>query len=67
MIGAIGLSPRDRRTLVIGAGTVFGLVLLARGLPALRAWESSRLAEARSTTRQLLAVREGFAALPALR
>lgn len=67
MSGAIGLSPRDRRTLLAGAGTVAGLVLAARGLPALRVWESSRLSEARSTTRQLLAAREGIAALPALR
>lgn len=67
MSGAIGLSPRDRRTLVVGAGTVAGLVLAARGLPALRAWESSRLSEARSTTRELLAAREGITALPALR
>ena len=64
---ALGLSPRDRRALVLGAGTVVGLVLVARGGPALRAWESGRLSEARSTTRQLLAVRNGIVAQPALR
>jgi hypothetical protein len=66
MTSGIGLSPRDRRTLVIGAGTVVGLVLVARGLPALRAWELGRLSEAQATTRQLLAVRDGIAVLPAL-
>jgi hypothetical protein len=67
MSSAIGLRPRDRRTLVIGAGTVAGLVLVARGVPALRAWESGWRSEAQSATGRLVAVREGIAALPALR
>jgi len=67
MTSGIGLSPRDRRTLVIGAGAVVGLVLIARGLPALRTWESGRLSEAQTMTGQLAAVRSGIVGLPALR
>lgn len=40
------LSPRDRRTLVLGAAVIALLVLLARGLPALRRWDAYARASA---------------------
>jgi len=63
----LGLSQRDRRTLTVGFGVVLSLVTVARGVPALRAWESDRRAEARSATEQLAALRTGVGTLPALR
>ena len=36
----IALSERDRKTLVLGALVVLGLVLFARGLPAWRRWDA---------------------------
>jgi hypothetical protein len=62
-----GLSHRDRRTLAIGLTTVSLLVLFARGMPALRAWESGRLSAAMSTVHQLALVRGGQRDLAALR
>lgn len=47
------LSARDRRTLLAGASVVGGLIALARGLPAWRAWD----ADARASAAELTAER----------
>ena len=67
MIGNVGLSQRDRRTLVLGVCIISLLVFGARGLPALRAWEANRLAEARTAAEQLARLRAGRSMLPELR
>lgn len=41
------LSPRDRRTLMLGVGVILALVTLARGVPAVRAWRVERTEHAR--------------------
>jgi len=64
---ALGLSQRDRRTLTVGLGVVLSLITIARGVPALRAWEGDRRAEAQAAAEQLAALRSGVGTLPALR
>src|SRR5215211_2950642 len=66
MIAKLGLSPRDRRTLVVGSCTVLSLITVAKGLPALRAWETQRAGEAEAAAEQLTSLREGLRVLPAL-
>jgi hypothetical protein len=63
----LGLSQRDRRTLTVGLGVVLSLITIARGVPALRAWEGDRRAEAQAAAEQLAALRSGVGTLPALR
>lgn len=41
------LSPRDRRTLGVGAGVILALVVLARGVPATLAWRTDKVERAR--------------------
>ena len=67
MNAALGLSQRDRRTLTVGLGVVLSLITIARGVPALRAWEGDRRAEAQAAAEQLAALRSGVGTLPALR
>jgi hypothetical protein len=67
MISKLGLSQRDRRTLVVGLGAVSSLFTIARGVPALRSWEADRKAEAQSARQQVDALRDGLRILPALR
>jgi len=67
MIAKLGLSQRDRRTLVVGSTVVGSLFAVARGLPALRAWDADRRAEAQAAGRQLETLRGGLRSLPALR
>lgn len=43
---SLTLTPRDRRVLLIGAGVIGVLVVLARGVPAWRAWVSESRASA---------------------
>ena len=45
------LSARDRRTLVIGALSIGGLVVVGRGVPAWRAWEHRAIASAAAAAR----------------
>lgn len=45
------ISSRDRRTLVIGASVIGGVVVLARGVPAWRAWVSEAKAGAAEQVR----------------
>lgn len=67
MISSLGLSQRDRRTLVVGATVVSSLVVLARGMPAIRSWEADQLARAQAAAQALAVLRGGRAILPALR
>ncbi|MDB4878328.1 MAG: hypothetical protein JWM41_4774 [Gemmatimonadetes bacterium] len=63
----LGLSTRDRRTLVIGLASIATLGLVARGVPAFRTWESTRRAEAAALADRLATARRSARALPALR
>jgi hypothetical protein len=66
------MTPRDRRTAVVGASVVVCLLAISRGLPALRAWERDReqdaaranvlLAESSIDARELSVARDTLAA-----
>jgi hypothetical protein len=62
-----GLSARDRRTLIVGGSMVGTLFVLGRGLPLLRQWQASQLAEAATLTSDLAAARSGARLMPSLR
>jgi hypothetical protein len=63
----LGMSARDRRVLVIGGVTIGLLVGLARGLPALLAWQHDRVADALTLTTQARAARAEVKWLPSRR
>jgi hypothetical protein len=67
MMSKLGLSARDRRTLTIGSFAIAFLVVVARGIPALRSWDADRKAEAYSAAQRLASLRDGLAMLPTLR
>lgn len=67
MIAKLGLSRRDRRTLLIGLGVVATLLVMARGIPTLRSWEVNQESAAQSAGQQLAALRAGLRTLPTLR
>lgn len=54
------LAERDRRALVYGTALLLGIVLMVRGLPALRGWTSSH-AEAADLQRERLLLASGAA------
>jgi hypothetical protein len=55
---ALGLSPRDRRTLIVGASAVGFIFALGKGVPVVRAGEVASVSAA-AGTRDLVAVAEG--------
>lgn len=59
------LSERDRRTLVMGALTVAGLVVVARGLPAWRRWDADTRASAREMATEAARAESTVRQLPA--
>jgi type II secretion system (T2SS) protein M len=63
----LGMSARDRRTLVVGGVTIGLLVGVARGLPALLAWQRDRVADALTLTTQARAARAEVKWLPSRR
>jgi hypothetical protein len=67
MTVGLRISRRDQRTLGVGAFTIALLTVVARGIPAIRAWEADRVREARETATQLASIRVGRRQLPALR
>jgi hypothetical protein len=67
MMASPQLGARDRRVLGLGALTISLLIGLSRGLPALRGWDSARVAAARVSAEQLAEVRGGMRALAELR
>ena len=67
MISKLGLTQRDRRTLTVGLCAVASLFTIARGVPALRSWETDRTAEAQSAGQQLTTLRSGLRVLSVLR
>ena len=58
---SIGLSTRDRRTLIIGASAVGALLALGRGVPSMMRWQSTQIAEAAAAAVQLAAEVENLA------
>jgi hypothetical protein len=67
MAPQLGMSARDRRTLLVGGVTIGLLFGLARGLPALMAWQRDRVAEAVTLTNQARASRADERILPSQR
>lgn len=63
----IALSRRDRRTLLGGAGAIVALVVLAKGLPAWRAWDTDTRAAAEEMIGEARRAERSVAALPTLR
>lgn len=63
----LGLSARDKKTLIAGATVVGSLFGLSRGLPAVSAWERGRLALAADLASQAAAARAGVRSLTRLR
>jgi len=60
---ALGLSARDKKTLITGATVVGSLFGLSRGLPAVSAWERDHLALATDLASQAAVARAGVRAL----
>src|SRR6185295_108730 len=63
----VGLSARDKRTLIVGTVTIGTLFTLARGLPALLSWQRDRVADAETMAQQATSARKSVHALPELR
>ena len=61
------VSARDRRLLIFGSTVIGSLIGLARGIPAVRAWERQKLDDAATTTADLATARNGRRMLPILR
>jgi hypothetical protein len=63
----LGFSARDRRTATLGITVVGGLIGVSRGLPALNAWEQTRVAEASDAMARLSSARAKDRLLSVLR
>lgn len=61
------ISRRDQRTLGVGAFTIAVLIVVSRGIPAIRTWDAERVREARETASQLASIRIGRQKASALR
>src|SRR4051794_23293856 len=61
MSGFTALSPRDRRTLLVGGAIIGSIVLVARVLPVWREWDERTRAEAISTKAELSALQHDLA------
>lgn len=55
----LGLSARDRRTLLVGVSAVGVLFSFGRGLPALTQWQNAKRTEAETITADLASARAG--------
>ena len=64
---SIGLSTRDRRTIIIGACVVGALLGLGRGVPSMMRWQSTQIAEAAEVARDIAEARGGERVMPAIR
>ncbi len=61
------MTRRDRRTLLVGASVVAGLLVFARGVPALRGWTAEQVAASAQATQLLAASSISIAELSAAR
>lgn len=64
---SLGLSARDRRTLVVGATAIALLFAFGRVVPLMTQWQSAQIAEASTVTRDIGEARAGERLLPAMR
>jgi len=62
----LGLSSRDRRTLIVGVSAVGVLLALGRGVPTLVQWQSAQRAEAATISTDLAVARAGARLMPQL-
>ena len=67
MTVGLAISRRDQRTLGVGAFTIAMLMVVSRGIPAIRTWDAERVREARETAAQLASIRIGRRQASALR
>ena len=67
MTVGLAISRRDQRTLGVGAFTIATLMVVSRGIPAIRTWDAERVREARETAAQLASIRIGRRQASALR
>jgi len=63
----LAISRRDQRTLGVGAFTIAMLMVVSRGIPAIRTWDAERVREARETATQLASILTGRRQASALR
>ncbi|MEO8623803.1 MAG: type II secretion system protein GspM [bacterium] len=61
------VSPRDRRTLIMGALTIGTTLLASRGVPAWRAWDQHARSASTDAMNELAAIEQQLRLLPALR
>jgi hypothetical protein len=64
---SLGLSTRDRRTLIVGATAIGMLFALGRGVPMMMQWQSTQIAEASTVASDVAQSRAGSRLLPQLR
>ena len=64
---SLGLTRRDRRTALVGAGIVAGLVALAKGMPVWRAWDAEVRASAAELVAESARAERSVRALPVVR
>lgn len=64
---SLAISPRDRRTLIIGAFAIGSTFALGRIWPAIRGWEKARVAAAAETSEQLASAERMAAIAPFVR
>ena len=67
MTVGLAISRRDQRTLGVGAFTIAMLMVVSRGIPAIRTWDAERVREARETAAQLASIRIGRRQASAIR
>ena len=63
----LDLSPRDRRTLIVGALVLLPLLLGGKALPAALEWQQRQMADAALMVRKVVELRASRRSLPALR
>ncbi|HXT18652.1 MAG TPA: GspMb/PilO family protein [Gemmatimonadaceae bacterium] len=63
----LGMSRRDRRTLLGGAVSVTLLVAIARGVPALQRWQSDRVTDAQAAAQELATYQQALMSSGAVR
>jgi len=63
----LALTPRDRRTLASGVLSVGSILLLGKGFPAVRTWESARVTAAAQLRGELVTAERNDAMLPFVR
>lgn len=67
MTASLGISDRDRRTLLVGATAVCALLVISRGIPALQRWNELQTSQATAIADVVSRTRSGAATSRSLR